>query len=301
MLVWLSLYDKLKGMRLNQIYSENSKPVISFEVFPPKGEDNSCKLDKLDAHLTILKKYNPAFISVTYGAGGTNQLCSFDVIKKIKECSKNNIMPHFTCVNTKKSNVKDYLNEISELNIENILALRGDIPEGVKHENFDFKYANELVEFIKKNTDLSVGVAGYPEVHKDCDDSVKDLKNLKNKVDAGADAVFTQMFFDNQKYFSFFEKVSAMGINVPVIPGILPIRNYSQLDKMLSMARVTLPLSLMEKLDKFKESPDDIKKIGIEFAIKQCDELIGFGVKGLHFYTLNTSSSVVPILDGVGY
>ncbi len=297
----MPLYDKLKYMRLKEIYSKKSQPVISFEVFPPKGENNSCNLDKLDFHLRVLKKYNPAFISVTYGAGGTNQMCSFDVIKKIKECSDANIMPHFTCVNTTKSNVESYLSEIRELNVENILALRGDIPEGMRHENFDFKYANELVEFIKKNTDFSIGVAGYPEVHKDCDDPTQDLENLKKKVHAGADVIFTQMFFDNQKYFNFLERVRGKGIDIPVIPGILPIRSYSQLDKMLSMARVTLPESLMKKLEKFKDNNEDIQKIGIEFAITQCRDLIDSQVDGLHFYTLNTSSSLVPILDDLGF
>lgn len=288
-------------MRLKEIYLQPKEkhPVISFEVFPPKNDEDGSKLEKLLEHLSVLKKYNPAFISLTYGAGGTTQNTSLNIIEKIQGLGFV-LMPHFTCVGSSKGNVKAYLQNIQDLGIKNILALRGDIPEGMEQKHFDFRFANELVEFIKSETQLSIGVAGYPEGHIDCDDLELDLRNLKRKVNAGADAVYTQMFFDNDILYRFMERAQNIGINSPIIPGILPIMSYNQLEKMLSMARVTLPNSLMNKLKKYKDNPDDIKKIGIEFASHQCKQLIENEVKGLHFYTLNTSTSVSPILQNLG-
>lgn len=288
-------------MDLKALYEkQKSYPVVSFEIFPPKNDESGEKLDKLIWHLKILKKYNPAFISLTYGAGGTTQVASLNIIKRVQKELGFVIMPHFTCVNSSVDFVENYLEKIKELGIKNILALRGDIPDGVAQEQFDFHYANELVDFIKTKTTLSIGVAGYPEGHMECDDFDLDLKNLRRKVDAGADAIYTQMFFDNDKYFSFVQLARDAGIQVPIIPGILPIMSYNQLEKMLSMARVTVPKSLMDKLEKYKDNSDDIKKIGVEFASYQCNQLIDSGVKGLHFYTLNTSSSVGQILDNLG-
>jgi len=296
-------------MTLREIYSKNTqmscgfsnqkRPIISFEIFPPKNDEDGAKLDKLIDHLGILKQYNPAFISLTYGAGGTTQNSSLEIIKRVQKELGFNVMPHFTCVNTARAHVKEYLKELQDLGIKNILALRGDIPQGVEQKNFDFHYANELVEFIKAETSLSIGVAGYPECHIDCDDLSLDLANLKRKVDAGADAIYTQMFFDNDKFFSFVKHAKEAGISIPIIPGILPIMSYGQLERMLTMARVTLPQSLMNRLERYKDSPEDIKKIGIEFASHQCQQLIDADIAGLHFYTLNTSSSVGKILDNL--
>lgn len=290
-------------MTLKEIYltyKESKIPVISFEIFPPKNDEDGTKLQKLLNHLSILKKYNPAFISLTYGAGGTTQNASLDIIKKIQNELNFNVMPHFTCVGASKSGVKTYLDEIQGLGIKNILALRGDIPEGVTQVNFDFEYANELVEFIKSQTQLSIGVAGYPEGHINCNDLLLDIKNLKQKVDAGADAIYTQMFFDNDKFFKFIQKAKKEGIEVPIIPGILPIMSYHQLERMLSMARVTVPKSLMDKLEKYKDNSDDIKQIGIEFASNQCQQLLDAEIAGLHFFTLNTSNAAGQILDNLG-
>lgn len=296
-------------MTLKEIYSKNlekadstslkNNTVISLEVFPPKNDENGEKLEKLLNHLSILKKYNPAFVSLTYGAGGTNQNASLNIIKRIQTELGMPVMPHFTCVCTSKNNAEKYLNDVNELGIKKILALRGDIPQGVEQKNFDFKYANELVEFIKSKTNFSVGVAAYPEGHIECDNFDLDLKNLKIKVDAGAEAIFTQMFFDNDKYFAFTEKAKKIGINIPIIPGILPIKSFQQLEKMLTMAKVTVPSKLMSKLEKYKDNNDDVKKIGIDYASTQCEELIEYGVDGLHFYTLNGSSSVSGILSNL--
>lgn len=289
-------------MTLREIYSKNSDnkhPVISFEIFPPKNDEDGTKLDKLIYHLGILKKYNPAFISLTYGAGGTNQDFALDIIKRIQNELNLTVMPHFTCVGASKESVKAYLNEIQTLGLKNILALRGDIPEGMAQTNFDFKYANELVEFIKANTNLSIGVAGYPEGHLECADLTIDLDNLKRKVDAGADAIYTQMFFDNDKFLEFVQRAKNIGIKVPIIPGILPIMSFPQFERMMLMARVSVPSDLLQKLEKFKDNNDDVKALGIEFASAQCQKLIESGIEGLHFYTLNTSGSVGKILKNL--
>lgn len=290
-------------MTLREIYSKNNsqsnQTIISFEIFPPKNDEDGSKLEKLLGHLDLLKKYNPAFISLTYGAGGTTQDASLNIIDRIQKEIGIQVMPHFTCVGSSREHVKNYLKQIQDFGIKNILALRGDIPEGMVQTNFDFKYANELVEFIKSETNLSIGVAGYPECHIDCADLNVDLRNLKRKVDAGAEAIYTQMFFDNDKFLSFVEQAQKLGINVPILPGILPIMSYQQLERMLSMARVTLPKKLMEQLEKFKDNPDDVKKVGIEFASIQCQELIDAEIRGLHFFTLNTSNAVGQILDNL--
>lgn len=296
-------------MTLREIYSknqnshqnshQNSETIISFEIFPPKNDEDASKLEKLLHHLGLLRKYNPAFISLTYGAGGTTQDASLNIIDRIQKEIGVTVMPHFTCVGSSREHVRNYLRQIQDFGIKNILALRGDIPEGMTQTNFDFKYANELVEFIKSETNLSIGVAGYPECHIDCKDLSLDLKNLKRKVDAGADAIYTQMFFDNDKFLSFIEQAQKLGINVPILPGILPIMSYQQLERMLSMARVTLPKKLMAQLEKFKDNADDVKKVGIEFASIQCQQLIDAEICGLHFFTLNTSNAVGQILDNL--
>jgi methylenetetrahydrofolate reductase (NADPH) len=286
-------------MTLKEIYYKKNKIVISFEIFPPKNDEDGTKLEKLLNHLRILKKYNPALVSLTYGAGGTTQDASLNIIKKIKNKLDLTVMPHFTCVGSSAAHVENYLNEIKSLGIENILALRGDIPEGILRESFDFHYANELVSFIKLKTQFSIAVAGYPEGHIECSDLDTDLKHLKLKIDAGANVIYTQMFFDNEKYFKFIDSIQKQGIETPVIPGILPIMNFNQLEKMLSMAKVTLPATLMGKLEKYKDKPDEVKKIGIDFASNQCQELIDSGASGLHFFTLNTSFATSTILDNL--
>lgn len=287
-------------MQLREIYAKsNKKPVISYEIFPPKDDADGLKLQKLLDNLKVLKKHNPALISLTYGAGGTTQDASLHIIEKIQKDLDLTVMPHFTCVCTHKDSVKDYLNQIQNLGVENILALRGDIPEGLDAKDFDFKYANELVKFIKCETDLSIGVAGYPEGHIQCESFESDLKYLQNKVIQGADVIYTQMFFDNDKFLKFCKLVRKKGIKIPILPGILPIASYNQLERMLSMARVTLPDDLMYNLEKFKDKPESIKKLGIEHATKQCQELIKEGVVGLHFYTLNSSFAVDKILTNL--
>ncbi len=286
-------------MKLNDIYNKE-KTQISYEVFPPKNDTDGTKTSKLFDEILSLKKYKPALISVTYGAGGSNKEHSYEIVKYLSE--KNlNVMPHFTCICSSKTQIESYLNDLKTLNIENILALRGDEPKDNNICYLDFRYANELVEYLHLHTKFAIAVAGYPEGHLQAPDLNTDIKNLKKKLNAGGNVIFTQMFFDNDKFFKYKELLEKENISNPVIAGILPILSYEQLEKMLSLAKVTLPKKLMDTLEKYKYNKDDIKKIGIDFATEQCQDLIDNKIKGIHFYTLNKSYSTSKILDNLNY
>ncbi len=288
-------------MKLKDIYSKNKtdkSPVISYEIFPPKDDVDGSKLEKLFSELNILLKYNPSLISVTYGAGGSNQNLSIEIIRRIKETLNVTPMPHFTCVATSKDNISSYLKNIERLNIENILALRGDIPKDGFIYN-DFKHANELVSYIKEKTNLCISVAGYPEGHKESKSLDEDIAYLKQKTDCGADVIYTQLFFDNSHFFKFVDICRQKGIVQPIIPGILPVTSYKQVLKMTEISRVEIPQELSEKLEKHKDDKDYIKKYGIEYASKQCQQLYKNKVQGLHFYTLNKAEAVSKILENI--
>ena len=276
-------------MKLSEIYSTD-KTIISFEVFPPKSEPES-----LLREINKLKKYNPAFISLTYGAGG-NQNKSIDLLKDLKNTGFN-VMPHFTCITSDKQKIENDIKNFEAEGIKNILALRGDIPEDKTFVCNDFCFANELVTFIKDKTNIDVGVAGYPEGHIECPDLKTDIENLKKKVDAGADAIFTQLFFVNDFFFDYVDRVRNAGITIPVIPGIMHVINKKQIDKIVSMANISVPEKLQKGLEKYKEK--DLIEFGIEYAIEQCKDLIKKGAKGLHFFTLNKAYSVSKILDNI--
>lgn len=283
-------------MKLKEIYNNrsNDKVKFSFEVFPPKEEE---KISHLEEELNILKSFEPAFISLTWGAGG-NENKSTTLIQKIKSIGLD-VTPHFTCVCSTKDFVKSHINTLKSMNMDKILALRGDIPEDTSMISKDFRYANELVEFLKLNSNLSVGVAGYPEGHIEAESIDVDIKNLKKKVDAGADAIFTQLFYDNDKFYKYIELVEKQGIDIPIIPGIMPILSKKQLDKMIGMARITLPKDLQSAIEKYENSNSDMQKMGVEYVSKQCENLISNGVCGLHFFTLNKSKSTKEILNNI--
>ena len=287
-------------MKLKEIYN-SQKPVISYEIFPPKGEPSEMK-EKIEAllqELEVLSEYKPSFISVTYGAGGSTRDKTFELVLKIKDKLHIQALPHFTCVGSEKDEILQNIKEIQHANIENIFALRGDPPKGetkfIKPKN-GFGYANELVDFIRANTNLGIAVAGYPEGHPESESLEKDLVNLKRKVDAGADIVITQLFFNNEFFFNFVERARKTGINIPIVPGILPITNYAQAEKMASMCGCTIPDDLATKLRQHQDDNKAIRDIGIEHATKQIKELIANNVPGIHFYILNKSYSTKNIL-----
>ena len=234
-------------------------------------------------------------VSLTYGASGGLNRFSYDDLKSIRDLEFN-LMPHFTCVSMLKDEIEKHIVSVENLGIENILALRGDIPDYINPQELDFVHANELVEFIQAKTTLSIGVAGYPEGHIESKNLKEDIKYLKKKVEAGASAIFTQLFFENDKLYRYIETVKNAGINCPVIAGIMPVRSLKQVEKMTSVARVTVPKKFVQKLEKF---PNDTKQIGTEFSIEQCQNLIENGVTSLHFFTLNHSDQTSEILDNI--
>ncbi|MFH0702079.1 MAG: methylenetetrahydrofolate reductase [NAD(P)H] [bacterium] len=289
--------------KLNEIYN-SEKLAISFEIFPPKigKPEDEDKIKILFEELKVLSKFDPSFISVTYGAGGSTRKKTLELVHKIKDELNIQAVPHFTCVNTTKEETLQYLESVQNMGIENIFALRGDPPCGEKIfqkiEN-GFFYASELVEFIKVHTNLGIAVAGYPEGHQECKCLDIDINNLKKKVNAGADLIITQLFYDNELFFKFLEKTSEKGINIPIIPGILPIINFNQIDKIISLCSATLPEAFKKELEKYKDDNEAIKNIGIEFAVKQCEELVKNNVSGIHFYTFNKSFAVKSILEKI--
>lgn len=287
-------------MNLKEIYKKTKKStVISYEVFPPKNDTVGDKLDKLISELDVLKKFDPSLVSITYGAGGSNQCQSIEILKRIRNELKLTPMPHFTCVSTSRNHIYEYLNTIESLDVKNILALRGDIPNDGNEYCHDFVHADELVDYIKKQSALSVAVAGYPEGHIESPTINEDIKFLKQKVSKGADVIYTQLFFDNSKYFSFVDLCINADITVPIIPGILPVTNFQQMERMVSLCRVSVPAIFWDKLEKHKDDIEYTTKAGIDFASAQCSQLIENGVNGLHFYTLNKSFAVNQILTNI--
>lgn len=302
-------------MKLGEIYSKTNvskKIPISYEIFPPKVKpglneaqataDKVQKIEALIEQLRQLKCFDPALISITYGAGGTNQESTISLAKKILNELEITPMQHFTCICSSKDFIKNYLNEIETFGIKNILALKGDMPQTDGNKTVcyqDFKYANELVDFINQNSDLEIAVAGYPEKHPTAESLDVDIKNLKCKIDAGGVAIFTQLFFDNENFYSYCDKVYSSGIKKPIIPGILPVTSFSQLERMSSMCAVKLPNTVVAKFEKFQNNEQDTIKMGVEFATLQCQKLMEFGVSGLHFYTLNKAHSTREIIQNL--
>jgi len=285
-------------MKISKIL-ETVRPSFSFEFFPPKDDEGAEQLFKA---IENLKPCQPTYVSVTMGAMGNTRTKTLDVVKRIKREIGLESMAHLTCVGSPADEIEAILDELSGAGMDNVLALRGDPPKDqeyfVKPKN-GFGYANELVEFIKKRYDFCIGVAGYPEKHIECSDMETDLDNLKRKVDAGADFVVTQLFFDNNFFFDFVDKAIARGITVPIIPGIMPIQNLNQIKRFTKMCGSTIPGPLLERLEAKAEDTDAVKQIGVEHATDQCENLLNNGAAGIHFYTLNRSKATLNIFENL--
>ena len=274
---------------------------ISFEFFPPKDEKGERQLFET---IKKLEKLKPTFVSVTYGAGGSTRDRTRNVVKRIHEETDLTVMAHLTCIAHTKEELIEILQDYKNIGIENILALRGDVPRDKpdwRPPEGACKYAKELVLLIRENFGayFSVGVASYPEGHPESPNLEWEVKYFKEKVEAGADFSITQMFFVNDYYYEFVELCQRAGINIPIIPGIMPITNFKQIKKFAALCGATIPQSLIEKMEKVEDKPEEIKKIGIEFAINQCLDLIEHGVPGLHFYTLNKSDATLRIYEAI--
>ena len=274
---------------------------ISFEFFPPKTEEGEEELFQTIRNLSPLK---PTFVSVTYGAGGSTRDRTRRVVERIHKETDLTVMAHLTCIAHSQKELLEIIGEYKKIGIENLLALRGDKPANMP----DFsppedacKYAEELVKFIRENfgSYFSIGIASYPEGHPESPNMDWEIKYFKKKVDAGADFSITQMFFENSYYYQFLDLCQKAGIDIPIIPGIMPITNFKQIQKFASMCGATIPQELIEKLEPYAENPEETLKIGVEFAIEQCLDLLENGLPGLHFYTLNKSKATLMVYEGI--
>jgi len=287
-------------MKISELLRQVNRS-ISFEFFPPKTKEGEEALFKT---IKELEHINPTFVSVTYGAGGSTRDRTRNIVKKIHERTSLTVMAHLTCIGHTKKELLEILQDYRNIGIQNILALRGDIPVNV--ENFHIpedgcKFANELVELIRTefNDWFSIGVAAYPEGHPESPNLERDVYYFKKKVEAGADFAITQMFFDNRYFYDYLELCEKEGIDIPIIPGIMPITNFKQIRKFALMCGATIPEPLVKKLEKVQDKNEEVEKIGIEFAVKQCEDLLENGVKGLHFYTLNKSKATIEIYNQI--
>ena len=286
-------------MRLPQLF-QSQRFVMSIEIFPPKTAEGDAALKR---NLQTLMDYDPAFVSCTYGAGGSTRDRTAYWCREIKDTFNRTAMAHFTCVGSTRQELKDWLDTAWSAGVRNIMALRGDPPVG--QESFNaveggLKNANELVELIREtHPQMGIGVAGYPEKHIEAPSMEADLVNLKRKVDAGADAIFTQLFFVNKNFFSFRDACDSMGVHIPIVPGIMPITDFARIKRITSMCGTVFPSDLAGRLEAVKDDDAAQFEIGVEHAIQQCQELIRAGVPGIHFYALNKSDACQRILDAL--
>src|SRR5438046_1130321 len=269
------------------------RPTFSFEFFPPRTEEAARQLEQTIAQLRELK---PTFVSVTYGAGGSTRDRTIEIVSRVKREAGIEAMAHLTCVGSRREDLAAVLERIGEAGIENVLALRGDPPKGqteFKAVDGGFRFAAELVRFIRDrhNSALCLGGACYPEKHPECGNPAVDLMNLKRKIDEGLDFVITQLFFNNRHYFEFVEHARKIGIVVPIIPGIMPITNATQVERF----GATIPFELAEELDRRRDDSQAVMELGIAHATAQCIELLEHGAPGIHFYTLNRSTATREI------
>jgi methylenetetrahydrofolate reductase (NADPH) len=285
-------------MRIDQQLA-GPEPVFSFEFFPPRTEQGE---QNLYAALAELRTLEPSFVSVTYGAGGSTRAKTIEIVKRIREDYGLEAMAHFTCVGATVAELRSTLDEMHDAGIENVLALRGDPPAGqerwVKTDG-GLEYSRELVALIRDGYPFTIGAACFPETHIHAASPEQDIEYLSEKVAAGADFLITQLFFDNAFYRDFVARARATGIEVPIIPGILPITQISQLERMTKMCGAQIPEGLRRELHAREDSPEAVIDFGVAYATLQCAELLAAGAPGIHFYTLNRSPATRAILGAL--
>jgi methylenetetrahydrofolate reductase (NADPH) len=286
-------------MRIDELLAANGRPAFSFEFFPPKtpeGEDN------LYAALAELRELEPSFVSVTYGAGGSTREKTIEIVSRIKEDYGLEAMAHFTCVNATTEDLRATLDRMREAGIDNVLALRGDPPAGEERWTMTeggLEFSCQLVELIRDEYDFAIGAAAFPETHIHATSAEDDLRYLKEKVDAGARFLITQLFFDNRHYFDFVERARAIGIDVPIIAGVMPITSIDGIKRMTQLSAAELPAELEAELEARRGDPEAVAALGVSYATLQCAELLAGGAPGIHFYTLNRSPATRAILSAL--
>jgi methylenetetrahydrofolate reductase (NADPH) len=286
-------------VRIDEILTAADEPVFSFEFFPPKTPEGE---QTLRSSLEALQALEPDFASVTYGAGGSTRERTVEITKWIKQELGVEAMAHLSCVGSSRDELHAILDDIGAAGIDNVLALRGDPPRGEtewRPHPDGLHYSTELVSLIRDDYPFAIGAACFPEIHPEATDLAHDLRFLKRKVDAGASFLITQLFLDNEKYFAFVEEARAAGIDIPIIPGIMPITNVGQIKTITGMCGATLPQRLAEALEWRAGDPDAVIQLGVAYATLQCAELLARGASGIHFYTLNRSPATRAILSAL--
>ena len=279
-----------------------NRPVISFEFFPPKTDEGDRNL--LEKTIPALMQLKPDYCSMTYGAGGSTREKTLGIVDRIQREHKLTAMAHLTCVGSTAEQLREVLEQARNLGIKNILALRGDPPGGsgeFQKTEGGFEFSYQLVRFIKEIGGFCIGTAGFPEGHIACKEGREvDWDRLKAKIDCGAEFVLTQLFFSNADFFRFRDYLMKKGVTIPICPGIIPILNASQIKKFTALCGAELPAPLLSSLEKFSDNDEACAEFGIEYAAKQCEELLRAGVPGLHFYTLNKARSTSQVVKNLG-
>lgn len=285
-------------MKISEIYKAK-KTVISLEIFPPKMDS---PIETIFKTLDELKDIKPDFISVTYGAGGKAKDRTVEIASRIKEEYHIESLAHLTCISATKEQIKEVLHGMKSSGIKNILAMRGDLPEDPDFEFPDplhYEHAADLIREIKETDDFSVGAACYPEGHIDCDNLVQDVKYLREKVDMGVDYLISQLFFDNEMFYRFMDAIDLAGIEIPVSAGILPVLNKHQILRITKLAGCQLPPKFKRILDRYEHNPEALKEAGEAYAIEQIIDLMAWGVRGVHLYTMNKPDTAKRIIDNI--
>jgi methylenetetrahydrofolate reductase (NADPH) len=286
-------------VRIDEIIASKAEPVFSFEFFPPKTDEGE---RNLRATLQTLQQLEPDYVSVTYGAGGSTRDRTVELTKWIKQDLGIEAMAHLSCVGTTREQLRAILDGIRSAGIDNVLALRGDPPRGEtewKPHPGGLHYSTELAALIADSYPFSIGAACFPEVHPEAPDLAHDLRFLKEKLDSGASFLITQLFFDNELYFRFIDEARAVGIDAPIIPGLMPITDVRQIKTITGMCGATIPPALMEQLDHRAGDPDAVLQLGVSYSTLQAAELLARGAPGIHFYTLNRSPATRAILSAL--
>jgi methylenetetrahydrofolate reductase (NADPH) len=285
-------------MRIDQLLSAE-EPTFSFEFFPPKTEQGE---ENLFNALRELRPLEPSYVSVTYGAGGSTQAKTLEIVQRIRDEYRLEAMAHFTCVGATTDQLRATLDEMTGAGLDNVLALRGDPPQGQERwtkTDGGLEYSHQLVAMLREDYEFSIGAACFPEGHIHATSPEDDLRYLKEKVDAGVDFLITQMFFDNSLYFDFVDRARAIGVDVPIVPGIWPITNYAQIARTTAMCAATVPEHVLAELDARRDDQEAVAEFGVSYATMQCADLLAKGAPGLHFYTLNRSPATRAILSAL--
>jgi len=288
-------------LQLSELH-RTKEPTISFELFPPKTPEAQVQL--FDQTIPELLQLSPAFVTCTYGAGGSTRDQTLEVVSRIKNQFGTEAASHLTCVGASREEIAAYLEQARHEGITNLIALRGDPPQGdtvFKPHPDGFQHANELVAFIRSLGGFSVAVAGYPEGHPECPDKYLDWQRCRDKVEAGADVVITQLFYDNNDFFAFDDYLrNKLGVTVPIVPGVFPILSAKQIRHFCSLCGARLPDRVQARLEQYADDSVACRQYGVELATEMCDALLRCGVPGLHFYTLNRARATAEVMTNLG-